>query len=57
MQLGILGEDRAFRKRILEVIGATEYEISDSQRDGIYGDFVPTVSKWWTSAFVYDGCK
>jgi hypothetical protein len=39
-------EDRACGRLIPEEISATEHETDDCQREGAYGDFVPTASKW-----------
>jgi hypothetical protein len=39
-------EDRAFGRLIPKEISATEHETNDCQREGAYGLFVPTVSKW-----------
>ena len=47
-------EDRAFETLIPEEVGATEYETKGCQGEGEYGDFVPTVSKWWTRTSRYD---
>jgi RNA polymerase sigma-70 factor, ECF subfamily len=38
-------EDRAFGRLIPEEISPTEHEANDCQREGAYGDFVPTVKQ------------